>query len=97
MNQLQKDAALRCGIVKAKIMRVLLEATVMHVGWEFDNKGWVVECEDGSIVGLTTNHGAICAWKKGPMDIDAALKRTRASANEIEACLQLLEQTRGKK
>lgn len=99
MNQFQKDAALKRGVVASKIVRVLHEAMILHVGWEFDSKGWLVECEDGKIMGITTNHGSVCVWHQNHMELD--LKRAQDSAKEITAVLQLLvetkTQTKGKK
>ena len=35
-------------------------ATILHEGWEMDNKMWVMEDENGSRTSLTTNHGCLC-------------------------------------
>lgn len=88
MNQLQKSAALRKGLVKTKIVNILHEATIMHVGWEADNKGWIVECEDGGIKALTTNHGGLCTWSG--KDMHEALKRTQNSLLDIEEAIRLM-------
>jgi hypothetical protein len=88
MNQLQKDTALRKGLVKTKIVKVLHEATIMHVGWEADNKGWIVQCEDGKVKALTTNHGRLCMWSG--KDMHATLKQTQQSVAEIEEAINLM-------
>lgn len=88
MNQHQKDWALRKGLVKTKIVNILHEATIMHVGWEADNKGWIVECADGKIKALTTNHGSVCQWSG--QDMHEALERTRNSVLDIEAAIKLM-------
>lgn len=88
MNQPQKDAALRNGLVKTKIVNILHEATIMHVGWESDNKGWIVECEDGKIKALTTDHGSICQWSG--QDMHDTLESTKQSLLDIEAAINLM-------
>ena len=37
--------------------KTIFEGTVLHEGWEYDNKIWVEESPDGSIEVLTTSHG----------------------------------------
>lgn len=46
------------------LKQLLCTATILYEGWEMDNKGWIVELEDGRIIGLTTSHGSICLWDK---------------------------------
>jgi hypothetical protein len=88
MNQLQKDNALRKGLVKTKIVQVLHEATIMRVGWEADNKGWIVKCEDGTIKALTTNHGSLCQWSG--KDMHDQLEETKLSMSELEEAIRLM-------
>lgn len=88
MNLHQRDAALRKGLVKTKIAKILHEATIMHVGWESDNKGWIVQCEDGKIKALTTNHGSLCQWSG--KDMHETLELTRLSVAELEEAINLM-------
>ena len=88
MNLRQKDAALRKGLIKTKIVQVLHEVTIMRVGWESDNKGWVVKCEDGKIKALTTNHGSLCQWSG--KDMHETLELTKQSLAEIEEAINLM-------
>lgn len=88
MNQRQKDIALSKGLVKTKIVKVLHEATIMRVGWEFDNKGWIVRCEDGLVKALTTNHGSICQWSG--QEMHETLELTKQSLAEIEEAINLM-------
>ena len=53
MNQWDLDDAKAMGF---PVKRVLHTATIMHEGWESDNRAWLVELEDGRNVVLTTNH-----------------------------------------
>lgn len=88
MNLRQKDAALRKGLVKTPIVQVLCEATIMRVGWEADNKGWIVKCEDGTIKALTTDHGSLCQWSGKEMH--EQLEHTKQSVAELEEAIRLM-------
>ena len=62
MNQWDLDDAKAMGF---PVKRVLHTATIMHEGWESDNRAWLVELEDGRNVVLTTNHGSIVEMEFG--------------------------------
>lgn len=88
MNQYLKDVALRRGVVKSPIVAVLVEATIMRVGWESDNKGWVVRCEDGTVKALTTDHGNLCQWSG--QNMHETLELTKQSVAELEEAIRVM-------
>lgn len=83
------DAELRQALSRGygKIKQVLHTATLMYVGWEMDNSGWIVELEDGSRAALTTSHGGVCPWTRE--EAEEKLAETEASAASIRKALEL--------
>ena len=43
-------------------IKVLAEFEVMHIGWEMDNLGWIIETGAGLRLYVTTNHGRPAVW-----------------------------------
>ena len=68
---------------------ILYEATLLKLGWEMDNYGWVVRMETGAIMGFTTNHNSLQEWSRGEMEDDLA--NTLAAAATIEAAMKALD------
>ena len=58
-DDIKNSIELRFG---GNVKRLIHEALILYEGWEMDNRGWIVEMEDGSILGFTTNHGGVCKW-----------------------------------
>lgn len=78
--------------------RIIHIATILHEGWEMDNRGYIVEFSGGSRLGLTTSHGGIYEWT-----LDEArekLEETEESAASIRKAMELFpaekEQANGK-
>ena len=38
-------------------MMQIYEFTILHEGWEMDNKGWIEQQPDGTLKLITTSHG----------------------------------------
>lgn len=72
-------------------VKIIHEAQILRAGWEMDNEGCVVECENGELVGLTTNHGGLCKWELN--ELRAQLVQTEASATALRKALELLGAT----
>ena len=88
LTQVMKDDALKRGVVKSKIVRVVYTAKILRDGWEMDNWGWIVETEKGKFLGLTTSHGSVCRWHKRTML--AYLKQLRAAITDVETASQFI-------
>ena len=72
-----------------RVAKILHTATVLHRGWELDNSAWVVEREDGTVLGITTCHSShLVEWDREAAA--AKLSETLASADSIRAALTLL-------
>lgn len=82
MNQWDLDDAKALGF---PVKRVLHTATIMHEGWESDNRAWFVELEDQRRVVLTTNHGSTVEADIGY--INKKLQETTESIQSIRALL----------
>ncbi len=82
MNQWDLEEALAAGF---NVKQVLYKATIMHTGWESDNRAWLVELEDGRKVVLTTNHGSIVE-----MTLDYVNKKLQETTNSIGSIRALL-------
>ena len=63
-------------------------ATILHEGWEMDNKMWVMEDENGSRTSHTTNHGCLCRMSIN--DINDAIKKAQDSIGGLEKAKELL-------
>ena len=72
-----------------KVSKILHIMTILWDGWEMDNRGWVVEFEDGSIEAFTTSHGGICKFSL--KDIMSARNDTMDSVNSLDKAILLLE------
>jgi hypothetical protein len=70
-----------------KVRRVLHTATILHEGWEMDNKAWIVEMEDGVQCALTTSHGGVYLWTK--IEAEEKLAELEASAASIRQALAM--------
>lgn len=68
---------------KYKEHKVILEFPILYQGWELDDKGWVMEREDGSRYLLTTNHGS--HYLGDP-------ERLRDKIKEYEEAIELTEE-----
>jgi hypothetical protein len=88
LSRSMMDEALKRGVVKSKIMRVLYTVKILRDGWEMDGWGWIVETEKGVIQGLTTSHGAICRWRKREMN--AYIKQLTEATKDAQAAVDLL-------
>ena len=62
--------------------RVVCTATIMRVGWEMDNKAWIVERKDGSRELLSTSHGGTCSLSI--RQLDEYIKETEGSLEELK-------------
>lgn len=51
------------------VTSVITEVEIAHVGWEMDNKLWLVLLSDGSKQVLGTNHGGLCTVTKNGLTI----------------------------
>ena len=60
-------------------------ATVLHEGWELDNKAWHVLTVDGDERVLTTSHGALRYWT-----LSEAKERYDKMANAVASLHELL-------
>lgn len=70
-----------------RVKKILHTATLLYEGWEMDNKGWIVELDDGSRAALTTSHGGVYAWSKA--EAEEKLAETEASAASIRKAIEL--------
>jgi hypothetical protein len=62
--------------------------TVLHEGWEMDNKGWVIECEDGARHLVLTSHGR--PRKAEARELADKLVEYRKAISETQEALDLL-------
>lgn len=69
------------------VKNVLHTADIMHVGWEMDNAGYIVQMTDGTHLALTTNHGGVCAWTR--QEAEEKLAETEASLASIRKALEI--------
>ncbi len=48
--------------------KLIFRFKIMHIGWELDNVGWIVEKEDGRRELRTTSHAAECEMTSESLD-----------------------------
>lgn len=87
------DAQIQAQIAKlgrGNVKAVLHVATLLFEGWEMDNKGWIVEFEDGTRAAFTTSHGNLCEWTRS--DAEERLAETERSAASIRKALEFLSE-----
>ncbi len=76
-------------VTKGKtIVEILKTFTIMHVGWEMDNYGWIVKLNNGKNVAVTTNHGTLKLWTTEEMY--QKIQETQESLNGLKESLKLL-------
>ena len=68
--------------------KILHTCNILHEGWDTDNQGWIVELENGKVLGVTTNHNKIEVWE--PKTILQNLSETINSAKTLTTALTLL-------
>lgn len=65
-----------------RVVRIIFTATILREGWELDNKGWIVELDNGEQCALTTSHGGVLIWpeeeaRESLLDMEAAAQSVR--------------------
>lgn len=85
MQERLKEHAKAMGFGTVK--KILHAATILHADWEMDNKAWIVEMADGSVVALTTSHGGLCRWTRE--EAEENLAETEKSATSIREALAM--------
>jgi hypothetical protein len=63
------------------VVEILHEATILHEGWEMDNRGWIVKLEGGEVRALTTSHGGPYLWTKE--ELEGQIEVTRRSLDSL--------------
>ena len=69
------------------VKKVLHTATILHNGWEMDNKAWIVEMESGEVVALTTSHGGLYRWTRD--EAEKKLAETEKCAASVRTALAM--------
>lgn len=75
-----------------KANNILIEAPMLHVGWEMDNEICVVEMNNGKRVIFGTSHGAVC--KINASFLHAKLKQYREAIVLTDAALVVASETK---
>lgn len=91
MDERLKERAKANGFGTVK--RVIHQATILHDGWEMDNRAWIVEMESGEVVALTTSHGGLYRWTRA--EAEEKLAETEGSAASIRKALELWPNVQG--
>lgn len=53
----------------------------MHIGWELDNVGWIIEHEDGRRELRTTSHTSECEMTR--QELEKKIVETQKSLNSL--------------
>lgn len=85
MNEELREQAKSKGFGTVK--KILHTATILHNGWEMDNKAWLVEMEGGEVVALTTSHGGLREWPRE--SAEEKLAETEKSAESLRMVLDI--------
>jgi hypothetical protein len=71
-----------------KVANVKHVVTILHDGWESDNRGWVCRMADGSVQAFTTNHGGVCRFTSE--DVESYIDTTKQSLTSLVDALDML-------